>query len=783
MKQGTATTFNYATIDENGIAPDSRIPTADDAYHICDQLKRDNATREHRWSRIYKCYKRFPPNEYSELAKKQLFGLSNVPFGQMTFEINDKKSAYVDLVTDRTMACDIRTSIGNDKERMEFSEKISLAWDAALWEWDEYFYNFEQDLEEMLLYGKGIEIKIDKATWFTKSYHNSEVLIPNRTKANLTNLSEIAIKDSYTPLEFWQAFKGSKDNKDLGWNFWACLDVLRHHTQSGDEKMTPTQYLQQIDAGNVNFNRCNDRTINVYILLVKEWNGGISKYVILQNYVPLVAGKRGMTEQKYRQQTGYLYIEKGFAEDWKDVIVAFHGAAGSGLWHSIKGHGEDIFPAARQYDITMNKVIDGVNMEMMVPIKGGSADMTRKLKKMEWGRMFVLPEDVDFAQKQFQLPISDAIAATQNIMQDTYRGLSQYNQVKRGRVQTARESELNFAQEAKMDGTALRRYNICMTRWQKLLYKNFVRAKKGWEGYDIFAKFKKTLLEQGVPEEAWQPSNLVQFNSIMLPGAGSPANKFIASQQVAQIAGAMAITEGQEEAYRDAIAALYGRPNVDRYRPRKKPDLGDQERVIAFENGILNNPDANPENAKVHPTDNHLEHFRGHYSDAMIVLDKAVQKLQEGSLDKKRGKETVAILMLKGGHMVAHINYLASDETKQDIVRKLGEAMAKLQERTDEFIGIVEEMPEEQQGEQFDPDIKKLEMEIAKKQIELEAQIKKDQLKLAAMAERHEQRMEIDKEKAATAIGIEIAKANLEAENNERKSKLSKPDFAPSEEE
>jgi hypothetical protein len=772
MKQAPA--FNFATIEENGTAPASRVPTSNDAFCIADQLRRDNAEREHRWGSVYKCYKRFPPTDYSLLAKRQLMGLSNVNYGQLTFEVDDKKSAYIDMVTDRPVASKIRTRIGNAIEKKVWSEQIETAWNAALWNWDSYFYNVDQDLEEMLLFGKGIEIRDDQSSWLTRSYRNNQVLIPERTRANLDNLGELVIRDSYTPLEFWRKFKDSKDNKEIGWNFWACVDALRYYTNNRDFRLTTTQYLQKVAAGDLNFNQYFNVKIDVYIVFIKEWNGSVTKYIILQNYTPLAQMRGEDSEEQYMDKAGYLYVRENFLtpkQTWtEDLIAPFHGSAGSGLWHEIKGYGEDIFPASRRYDISMNSIMDGVDMEMKVALTGGSADVTKKLKQMEWGRMFVMPEGVDFSQRRIQLPLGDAMAATEKMMQDTYRGVSSFNQVKPRAKQTLGEAELNFQEDAKLDGTQLRRYNICHTRWQKMLYKRFVESTSGSDGYDVYLEFKQNLKEQGVPDEAWTWENVGHMSSNMLPGAGSPANKFIASMKVAEIAGASAANPGQNNAYRDAIAHLAGRENVDAYRPIVPEDVPDEVRVIAFENVGLGNPMANPENIRVMPTDNHIEHIRGHFSDAMVGLDNAMQLIQGGRMDANGAADAVAVALLHGGHISAHMGMLAKDQSKAAIVKQFGQAMSELQSRTDEMINIATEMQqaESQQGPQLSPEERKLELKIAEKQIDLDAKQQSNQLKLAATATRTEQKLEADKERAATDLAIKRANANLDAETKSK---------------
>lgn len=60
------TGYGFAKVSANGTAPESRVPTANDAFTIAWNLQLDDSGRDRKRSRIYKAYKRFPPvgNEY-----------------------------------------------------------------------------------------------------------------------------------------------------------------------------------------------------------------------------------------------------------------------------------------------------------------------------------------------------------------------------------------------------------------------------------------------------------------------------------------------------------------------------------------------------------------------------------------------------------------------------------------------------------------------------------------------------------------------------------------------
>ena len=370
--------WGFNTINSNGVAPTSRVQTANDAFTICWNLRLDNAGRERKWGRIYKCYKGFPPTDYSQVASRQLSGMSNVPFRQMKFIVDNQKSSFVDMVMERNTAANIVTKIGNPTEKKEWSDIISVGFDRMLRSWPSYNYNVELDVEEMSLYGKGFEIAEDRDGWPTKSFHNSNVLIPDKTYADLTNLGELCIKRSYTPLEFWLKITGGEEDPvkaeqhatDMGWNFWACVDALRMFTTNYRNTYTNTEWLRDVASGNMNLSRLYTLRIELYELYIMEFNGSISKMLLLQNYGGLVLGykengRKDLSEEEYRDQTGFLYYKKDWVEKdgdgWEDIIAPMTDSTGSGIWHEIQGLAEAIFIQCRAYDIHMNRFMDAVD--------------------------------------------------------------------------------------------------------------------------------------------------------------------------------------------------------------------------------------------------------------------------------------------------------------------------------------------------------------------------------------------------------------------------------------
>jgi hypothetical protein len=442
------------------------------------------------------------------------------------------------------------------------------------------------------------------------------------------------------------------------------------------------------------------------------------------------------------------------------------------LWHEIKGLGERAFVGARQYDVTMNSIIDAVRLNQMLMVKGGNAESTKKLKQMEWLPVSVLPEDIDFAQNRFEIPTEESLRVLQQSQNDLYSGIGQYRinaPTRQNRQRTARETEIDAAESAKLSGSQIRLFNESETLWQRETFRRFVSMKDGENGYDIFEKFKRMMREMEVPEEAyaWDSIEIIQSN--MLFGAGSPSQKLMAAEKTIQITGMTPANEGQFNAMRDAVAALNTRAMVDRYLPKQPDPFPEQYRVISMENAGLNDPLANLENFRVLPTDNHIDHIRGHFGDAMMQVQRVMQGAQTGEATKQQVFDTAISTNLKGGHITAHIEFLARDGSKQNEVKTIVQNISLLLRMANELLSMEEQMPDQQQqGGMSEAEID-LQKKAAMAAIEVDTKQKLADIKAATTAAQHELTQELTRQKAALDLAIKSSKPQKQTDQKPKK--------------
>lgn len=751
------------TLGPNGEAPDSRIRNAEQAYEVCTDLNKDDMKRRKKRERIYKAYNRFPPNKYSTLAKEGQDWNSNVNFGMMAFVVDNNLASFYDMLSERTEAASIKTKKGNPKEKGEWSDHLTFAFNQALERWDDFLLNQEQDLLDMLLYGKGIEMWEDNDGFQTKHVSADEILVPDSTKINLSNFDVVAVKWTYQLYDLYEAIEDKETAESMGWNVEAVIEAMRWQRDSWRKK-TNEQFTKDIKEGNVAITSHLKESVSCYILYVREFSGKISKHMVMQHY-PTVDMSKGRDNGLSPKNQGFLFTRTEMFDSYKQVFAVFIDNAGSGMWHNTPSLAEKIFVQCRQYDFAMNAIMDAIKINMTLIVQGQTAEATEKLKEIVFGPYTILPADVTFAQHRFALPTQEATAALQFTMLDMNRGIGNYRIHEKGaggEAPTATQSNLDATEAAKLTGTQLRRFNTQHSIYYREMYRRLATMTKGEDGYEIYEEFKEYLDENKVPKDAWEPDNIYSIKSNMLSGAGSPSYKLMAAQQTIQFTNIAPKDDGQMNAVRDAIAALQGRSNVDRYMPKQQqPDPTWNERIIGFENEGFESPVCNPQNLMVYPSDNHVEHIQGHLNDLARTISLVNQNMQKGTIKKEDAAAAMTKMLNQGGHINAHMQILQKDQTKKEMAKQFAQDLAGVQREADQLGQQFGEMQKKQAEDatgdlQNDPDVRK---QLALAQIAITTKQQLANIQIGALSQKHQQRVEMDKDKAANQIAIERAKA------------------------
>jgi hypothetical protein len=209
---------------------------------------------------------------------------------------------------------------------------------------------------------------------------------------------------------------------------------------------------------------------------------------------------------------------------------------------------------------------------------------------------------------------------------------------------------------------------------------------------------------------------------------------------------------------------LAGRDNVVRYRDTKAERIDDNARIIGFENAGMTDVFVNPANFPVLPTDPHIEHASGHFADLMMQLQTNLQMVQAGQPDVNELAKAVRSVQFKGGHIMAHVEYIAKDESKKDFLKQFMQGMGEAGSMADQLAQVYQDMQQSQQGQgqgMSEEDLK-LQYLAAKSGIEIDTKQKLADIAIGKASISHAQRTEQRKQQGITQLAMQKAKARAE---------------------
>jgi hypothetical protein len=298
-------------------------------------------------------------------------------------------------------------------------------------------------------------------------------------------------------------------------------------------------------------------------------------------------------------------------------------------------------------------------------------------------------------------------------------------------------------------------------------------------------KFYEVLEELGTPKEAAQWKNITSIRSNLINGAGSPSFKLITAEKLLNITAITPANEGQENAVKDAIAALSGRDNVARYRNTKVSKIDDTSRIIGFENAGMTDAFVNPANFPVLPTDPHIEHAQGHFQDLVMQLQMNMQAVQQGQPNIDDLALAMRSIKFKGGHIMAHVDYISKDQSKQDFLKQFMQGMNEAQKMADDLQSVYVEMAQAEaaKGQPNSEEDIKLQYLAAKSGIEIDTKKKLADISIGKASISHAQRTEQRKEQGITQLALQKAKARAEIQKEKAKQAAMQGKQAPEMEE
>ena len=199
--------------------------------------------------------------------------------------------------------------------------------------------------------------------------------------------------------------------------------------------------------------------------------------------------------------------------------------------------------------------------------------------------------------------------------------------------------------------------------------------------------------------------------------------------------------------------------------------VDDTNRIIGFENAGMTDVFVNPANFPVLPTDPHIEHVTGHFQDLMLQIQTNMQAIQAGAAELQELAKAVRSIQFKGGHIMAHVEFIKKDPTKVDFLKQFVQGMNQAAKLGDEINAVYQEMAQSQQGKPSTEEDLKLQYLAAKSGIEIDTKQKLADIAIGKASISHSQRTEQRKQQGITQLALQKAKARAEVQKAMAKAK------------
>ena len=153
-----------------------------------------------------------------------------------------------------------------------------------------------------------------------------------------------------------------------------------------------------------------------------------------------------------------------------------------------------------------------------------------------------------------------------------------------------------------------------------------------------------------------------------------------------------------------------------------------------------------------------------------MQLQMNLQSVQAGQPEFAEISKAVRSVKFKGGHIMAHVEYISKDPSKQDFLKQFMQGMNEAQAMADELQQVYVEMAQAQQKDQpnSEEDIK-LQYAVAKAGIDIDTKKKLADIAVGKASISHAQRTEQRKEQGITQLALQKAKARAEIQKEKAK--------------
>jgi hypothetical protein len=778
-------------ISKDGKPPKSRMPTAESAHAAFEKCEQDAALDKARVISLRGIYDGHPPLSQSDLDECGLGDMPNINTKQFSGKIDAYCTAWLDLNTSGDSFTDVRASEEHVPPALipQVSGLLTRFFDDAILDWAApgtmnaggYIRESAVRDTQMGLFGIGPAVFMDPFDWRFVAMPLHRVLVPRGTFLSMSNCQMMFIKWKLPLTTMFQYVRSGK----AGWDEEAVLRAIHEHKATKESSTYNANFLKWVNQFRNNdpdFTKFGAPEVKVAHTFIREFaesgESKISHHVICQG---------GLNEH------GYLYSKLNAHDNWGNVITPFCDRVGpEGVWHGIKGFGDDIFDACHFQNTLFNWTATNAILNGLPMFTSADADSRNKLSRVKLTRMGILYPGITPQQLRLNLDIAGTMslfsASTQIMDQNTriYGG----QQTPQTSSHTGRPSPTEIMNsvmsQTQFSSTQIKNYRttgldpLFAEMYRRLTADGYPEDMPGGKQAKAF---RDKCEKAGIPKEVYQNVRFVRANRN--GGTGNSAADFQRAQEVYNVATP---GMGQLNARKDMIAALKGREVVASY-VEDTPQPAPEDKTIDLENQLF----LAGQMPKAMPMEDHVRHLgmihpqaQGHIGSLLRAQQQAAQ-IQD-NLDQymaKIGSDPLIVMRALDAHIAhasQHLKFLQSSPLTAEASKPYAKVINDVHGFAVQFAGNVQKaLMKRRPNGGIDPKVAR-EMAITQAKIQsldasTAADIKRKNLahavKLRNLQQAHEARQAMKVKDATLNLGLkaESTMAGIEMDKHRSKKK------------
>jgi hypothetical protein len=722
-----------ASLDEQTHKPPlSRIGCATNARRLVADLKQaDKEIRGKRRTKIQGLLDGNPPWVSQTLRDKGQGHRTNLNFREGEGMVDAAKTPYYDLIFEVPKFANIYFDRDPEMEDDpsivdEWNEIFAEEYHDLLDEWQSFDFNVQLHQWEMCVHGIGTLFWHHGLDWRSSALKYGRLLVPDETLADVDELELAVILHTFRADQLYKIIQKEGAARAAKWEPDAVKRAIARAAkdESTDEDEDSFEKSQQrLRNGDLLAGVNRSRKIRVATILVKEFDGKVSHYIVSDDNNPDEwDGKYVDKEEENGKETGYLYKCKSRFDSFSQVICPFFFDVGpDGTWHSIKGLGPKIYDFCDVSNRTGSQLIDAAVIGSSVPLEATDANAVQETQLVHFGGHFVVQPGFKISQFRLGESVEGALLVRREFQNIIQSNTGQYRQrvAAENMEPTLGQAQLNATQQAVLGKGAVNRYYKRLDAYHRETIRRLLNTEltEDFPGGKEAVAFREKCIERGIPEEMMNIDKIRCIKAQRALGYGSAQAQEISTQGLLQLVPFMD-EQSRNNALRARSARLVGQHQVDAYFPSmKKAGFPDDHTALAtLENNALRTGGQVIDT----PRQNHATHFKIHFADTALHLQQLAQGENPNSI--------LTHLDTSGPHLNKHLVRLQSDPTREKDVKQMMQGLQMLGKAADQLRQQITEMMQKAEGErqqpQLDPDLIKALAKIA-----ADAQIKREKLR------------------------------------------------------